>query len=319
MEDFRFQPWERLSPDVTDGEADLRFAFGNNEWLFCQRGTWWFARECSSRGREGNFLFRPVLAVSFPRQLFADEHASTANVREFLEAVSQDEVRSACFRVWVLPDDSDARLAWNDGDGWIFGIDRTTLGNHRPLWRFRLETSLPTAQMLSSSLFSRLQMEWQNESSDLHFAAHFSQLPELERALMGVQTHIGTPQELARLIQSALCAFAPKWPADLETARLNFTANGGHRRFTLAEHHPFGVRQSAILGHILRAFEPRQLADSPELPLALRTLTEGGWSRSFSIQVARPSMHDRLEAMLELRAWLETHWPNGVKHLEKVI
>lgn len=316
MEDFKFQEWERLTPEVSDGEAHARLWLQGREWLFRRCGPWWFGRDAEDVEGNFHFLFRPVLAVYSHDFWFANEHAQVSDVREFLKGATRAEMRAACFRVWVLP---AVRLAWSEPDGWILGIDAATLGDHRPRWRFSVLTPAPVAHMPSSLLFSRLQSEWQNEKSDLRFAARFAALPELERALLGVRTRLDTPQGFAQLIKSALCAFGAPWPSSADTITLEFSSVGGGGRFVLEERHPFGVRESAILGHIVRAFEPRQLPDSPDLPLCVRSLTEGGWSRSFSIVVARPSMHDQLEGMLALRSWLETNWPAGVRHLEKVV
>lgn len=321
MADFEFQPWERLSDDVTDGQADLRQFIKGRGWLFRQCGEIWFTREEKKRGREWNFAL-----CSIPNAVSSLGVAWTMpQPKNFARFVSDGWHGHTLGRVLKLSDEVFA--GWLEDKGWALferfeefaREEGSTPLVSRPKRKTVIGFELPSgSQTPSSAIFSSLQDRWQN-SPDLAFAVHFASLSDLERRLHGVQTRIGTPIQFASLIRAALCAFAPRWPGASETVQLDFCANGGQGRFTLAEGHPFGVRESAILGHIVRAFEPRQLADSPDLPLALRTLTEGGWSRSFSIQVARPSMHDRLEAMLELRAWLETHWPDGVKHLGKVV
>ena len=228
------------------------------------------------------------------------------------------------YRVWMLRTGSPLPVVvWNAECGLRITDDFHLMARGTDwrslLWPFHMETPLPIAQTPSESLFSLLQTQWQSEESDLRFASRFASLPDLEQRLQGVQTRMGTPFEFAQLIQSALRAFAARWPVNIVNLKLEFGATGAGFRFSLEGDHVFGIRERAILGHIVRAFEPRQLADSPDLPLCVRTLTEGGWSRSFSIEVARPSMHERLEAMLELCAWLERHWPDGVRHLGKVV
>lgn len=324
--DFQFQEWERLSADVTDGQAHLRGERNGVEWLFRAGGRLWFSRRADDLGREGHLVFCPVVG----RSNRWDVRLETTWIEdegpiEVLRDWDDTDLESAWFRVWRLSQEAGSAhfVLWNQKTGWLYGNEPDFLVQKDASWPFHFDCSAPS-DLSSSALYSFLQSEWQNENSDLRFAAHFAALPELERSLHGVQTRLSTPLEFASLIRAAMCAFALQWPDYLETARLNFVANGGFWRFTLNEPHPFGIRESAILNHIVRAFEPRQLRDSPDLPLALRTLTQGGWrwnrwSRGFSIEVARPSMHDRLEAMLRLRAWLEKHWPDGVKHLAKVV
>ncbi len=320
MNDFEFWPWERLSPEVTDGQADLRGERNGIEWLFRAGGRLWFSRRADDLKREGHLVFCPVVG----RSNRWDVRLETTWIEdegpiEVLRDWSDEDLESGWFHVWRLSQESDGLhfVFWNEKTGWLYGNEPDFLVQRDASWPFRFDGPTPSDSS-SPALYPLLEAQWR-EDSDVRFAARFAALSELDRALQGIETRIGTPFEFASLIQLALRAFAPQWPVDLETARLHFTANRGFLRFTLNESHPFGVRESAVLNHIVRAFEPRQLPDSPELLLCVRTLTEGGRSRSFSIEVARPSMHDRLEGMLELRAWLETHWPGGVKHLEKVV
>jgi len=319
MADFEFFDWERLSPDVTDGEAHLRFSVKGEEWLFRQCGSWWFARKGGSVGKEGNFLFRVALAVASYSIWFPDESTLPADVRHFLESVDDDEASGACFRVWILDESANASVMWNKVDGWVWGVDAGKLGDNRSDFPFRFETPFAVPQMNSQTLFPLLANERENPASEMSFAARFAALSELERRLQGVETRFGTPQEFAQTVICALRAFAAQWPVGISVFMVNFNAVGSENRFVRQEESLLGIRERAILGHIERAFEPHQLPDAPDLPLAVQTFTRNGWTRSFSIEVACPSMHERLEAMLELRAWLETHWPDGVKHLSKVV
>lgn len=317
MPDFEFQEWERLSPEVTDGETQLRarvcLVSARCDCWFRQCGHFWFARPTNQENAEWNFVLLPSIRINS----WGDTELCPLRSAEELKATLFNDT-PPFFRVWEIADLKQFAL-WNGEMGWLFfGCEHDVLffENHLP---FRLDTPQHVARMPSSALFALLQNQWKIPDSELRFTSHFAALTELERRLHGVETRIGTPFEFVQMIRSALRAFVPRWPDDTANVGLSFGANGGGLRFTLEGDRKFGVRERAILGHILRAFEPRQLADSPDLPLCVRTLTEGGWSRSFSIEVARPSMHERLEGMLELRNWLETYWPDGVKHLGKVI
>lgn len=273
----------------------------------------WFAREATSVGREGNFV---VCSISYGCPQSISEYWLDATHNKLRRLLRDKNKKCVLGRVWRLSE--TLFVGWTQSNGWgLFAkIEDFTHNAHNLAPGFGIE--LPFV-LPSPEVFALLQSQWNDENSDLRFAFRFASLTGLERALHGVQTRLETPQQFACVIKSALRAFGSKWPADLSTARLGFNANGGGGRFTLSEKHPFGIRESAILNHIVRAFEPRQIPDSPDLPLCVRTLTKGSWSRSFSVEVARPSMHDQLEGMLELRAWLGSNWPDGVKHLGKVI
>ena len=315
--DFEFWPWERLSEDVTDGEARARVEVDGGEWLFRQCGRLVFARERRHQGSEWNFLVSAFFYAPLDErdQLVWEElNVSSDDLSRWVCQGNRANTLERVFKVNGL-----ILARHRENGGWALLETLKELKDDEGGTPFHLNCSSPIRKAPSSSLYGLLQSEWQNECSELRLAAHFAALTELERRLHGIQTRLGTPQEFVAILRYALNAFGSKWPAAPETVRLGFSANGPQLRFTLGENHPFGTRESAILNHIVRAFEPRQKPDSPDLPLCVRQFTEGGWSRSFSVEVARPSMHERLEGMLELRNWLEQHWPDGVKHLGKVI
>ena len=137
MSDFKFQEWERLSEKVTDGEADLRCVVEETEWLFRQCGEWWFAREAASVGCEGNWLFRPILAVSTSGDYsFPCAQMPREEMGRWLRNVGPDELREAYFRVWESPEEGNAApfgAAWNRWDGWVYGIGPRLFGRSSPV------------------------------------------------------------------------------------------------------------------------------------------------------------------------------------------
>ena len=81
----------------------------------------------------------------------------------------------------------------------------------------------------------------------------------------------------------------------------------------------FGPFERALLKCIVREFEPRLLGDTPKLSSGLRTLIGQYWQRRFGVSVSQPSMHERLDAVLQLRPWLKIYWPEGSQNLEEMI
>lgn len=313
MSDFKFKEWERLSKDVMDGEANAHVEVDGHNWLFRRCGACWFGCEAGHVGGEWNYLLcKPQKQPDSWTWLWVV--ADAFNLAHF---VKNDARPQTLGRIWRL--ESSLFASWTESYGWslFWNVEQFTRYHQSVPFRITFQGTPSIAP--SSTLFNSLQNDWQNPNSELRFTAHFAALPELEQRLHGVATRIGTPQQFANLIKAALQVFCAHWPQNVEWMSLSFGATGAGFRFSLQGDDVFGIRERAIFGHIVRAFEPRQLADSPDLPPCVRTLTEGGWSRSFSVEVTRPSMHERLEAMLEVRDWLETNWPDGVKHLGRAV
>ena len=168
--------------------------------------------------------------------------------------------------------------------------------------------------MPASRVWRHLRRNWKDPDSDLRQLARFLDLPQGERACYFARTRTGTPQEFVALLKTALGAFHFSWPANAGemTLRLNVLGLDADR-FKPDFPPSFGIRERAILGHLVRAFEPRvaptQCAPSLQPWRATR----------LKIAVSAPSQHEQLEAMLELRAWLAAHWPDGVRHLGKIV
>ena len=309
--DFQFHPWERLSPDVADGEAHERLTVEGRGWLFRNCGGLWWAREEQQADGEWNFALRaiPIAASSLGTVWLFPERSNLARF------VGDEWHSQTLGRVWAL--DAAVFVAWTQDNKWALfqSVESFAGGEEGAALGFKLPDPMAPP---SSAMFSRLQAQWEHEDSDLRFAAYFATSSKLQRALHSVETRIETPRAFAHLVEQTLRAFGAQWPTGAATLGLRFAPNSRDSRFLLDERHPFGIRERAILGHIVRAFEPRCVPDSPALPPALRAYRNRA-SASFSVEVARPSEHERLEAMLELRAWLEAHWPAGVRHLGKVV
>ncbi len=234
-------------------------------------------------------------------------------------------VETFVHRLWITREKPLAVVTWNLEAGWSFRSQFNAQFSNE-FGQPTLDSSLPFQTELtdpqhkpSSEIHKFLQSAWNNPDSDLSYSARFSQLSELERALLGVRTQIGTPREWAALAAATARVCGAHWPAEIEATTLHFRADGAQLRFTCATNPIFGPRERAILGHIMRICQPQQLPDDPAFPMALRTLTSGGYSRSFAMEISRPSMHEQLEAALMLRAWLQTHWPDGARHLGKIV
>lgn len=327
--DFQFAPWERLTSDVTDGDADARIEVEGKTWLYRRCGNLHFAHPL---GQDWNYLLRRIIS---PVNLLGEkawEETDADRLPLLLQQVESSERMLG--RYWQL--EESVLATWSASEGWHlhwhignFLARDAGVFSRSPMIRHIREFLLREAGVPfrfsaanfapSSAVFAALQAEWHNDDSDLNYSARFLHLGELERALLGVQTQIGTPQEWAVAIAATARACGAHWPENIESTRLNFCANGAELRFTCETNPVFGARERAILGHIMRVCQPQQLPDDPAFPCALRTLTEGSWSRKFSMEIARPSMHEQLEAALTLRPWLQAHWPDGVKHLGKIV
>ena len=306
---FQFAPWERLTSEVTDGDADARVEVDGETWLVRRCGELHFAR---SLGQDWNYLLRPVVSAISSRGAREWQEIEASHLPTLLQ--QKQSKAQMLGRCWQLK--SNVVVTWSALEGWRFRrqISEFLLQEDSVPFRFS-----PAGSIASSEVFAALQNDWDDPDSDLSYSARFSQLSELERALLGVQTRIGTPREWAALVTATARACGSRWPAETQSTHLNFCANGAQLRFACETNPIFGPRENAILGHIMRICQPQQLPDDTAFPMALRTRTSGGWSRSFSIEIARPSMHEQLEAALMLRVWLQKHWPDGVKHLGKII
>lgn len=332
--DFEFQPWQRLSEEVTDGEADFRARVEEDEWLFRRCGDWWFSRRASAVGAEGNLVFRPVLAVSTSGGVaLPDAQTPTVHLENWLNNVESDEFAEACYRVWNC---ESWGVAWNKFKGWIFRVD-STLGDWRPLFPFRCDTPRPISQMTGAQVLDELSRQWQNPDSEFRFCAAFAQLSVEERVLWKVETRLSEPAHMARLLRAALRSFSALWPASATEGVLGFTLHPVTNRFSWNEevswqndgaslsHSSLPIRERVLLKRVVALFEPRQIRDSSRLPMCVQQ-SQRSYATSLQfpssallISASRPTQHERLEAALEVRDWLETHWPDGVKHLEKVV
>ena len=311
--EFQFAPWERLTSEVVDGDADAKLDVDGEIWLLrrCGRNLW--VRRESDEALEYNFF-------AYVR-LFNEKNMAFEELLE-LEDIShrlRDYDAGFLYRLWQIGERQF--VVWSEKAGWqLFEDLEDWLFNYFELSGVTFPFQfLESARAPSSTLFAALQTDWNNADSDLSYAARFAQLSELDRALLGVRTQFGTPGEWAAIIAAMSRACGALWPDEIELARLKFCANGARQRFTCEANPIFGPRENAILGHIMRICQPQQLPDDANFPTALRTLTEGGYSRSFSMEIARPSRHEQLEAALELRAWLQVRWPDGVKQLDKIV
>lgn len=331
MNDFEFQKWERLSPEVTDGEAHGRFSVGERNWLFRKCGGWWFAR--ASDG-DVNFLLRPVLAVtSSGDRYFPNAQTPPAEMRKWLKDVDEVKFRYDCHRVWHASNESSPSLSvsWNARHKWVYGLDEDTFG-----LEFRFETPAYPEEMSSAALFLLLQREWRNDASELRFCAGFAQLDFGARWLWKVRTRISNALTMAHLLRCALLSFAPLWQDEsVSEAEIYLVVDRGGvfawnekvgwRSAGVPFERTLPIRERVLLKQIVRLFEPRPKSDLSTLPLCVQQL-KPAISRKFvhpglvvGVFAARPTQHERLEAILELRAWLGTHWPDGVKHLGKVV
>ena len=306
---FEFQPWERLSGAVTDGAADACVEVEGRKWLYRKCGPFHWVRPLDKPVLQWNYwlypLARAVSSSALGTAFWEQPYAS--NLTEFLGGRN----RTPRFeRVWKLK--QGVLLAWNPRDRWNFYCSSADSGRGAGDTAFELSQPLSVATEPASTVWRHLQRDWQNPDSDLFALAHFLDLPQSERALYFVRTRTGTPQQFVALMKTALRAFYFSWPSDVSELTLQLNALG-----LVAEHFrpdfppSFGIRERAIIGHLVRAFKPG-LTTTPASLLP--------WQATWlEITTSAPSQHEQLEAALELRAWLETHWPDGVRHLGKVV
>ncbi|RYX82566.1 hypothetical protein EON83_18515 [bacterium] len=320
MPDFEFQPWEHLIPEVTDGDARMQAAINGEEWLWRLCGDIWFVRRCSSSEREWNYIFRPIIAVS------------TSNLVAYLD---RDEMREEWLplleyefffasgwgltRVWQWSDENTGatvRIAWNRKNGWMFLPSPLSQSRDDEVFPFRFETVSTVETLPSSALYSLLKEEWSQLDSDLRSIAHFTLLSDEERKLSRIRTLQGTTQQMAQFLRSTLKAFSASWPADVDVFELVLNTAEDNHYTVFAQEPPLGIRERTIIKNIVRVFDPYQLPNPPHWSSVIAPNIP---KHSFSISVSRPSVHEQLESALELRAWLQQHWPDGVRHLGKVV
>ncbi len=200
MEDFRFQPWERLADEVTDGEAHEQREMNGREWLFRRCGRLMFVRDAKHAPLEWNrWLFFPPMW----------DGASSDDAEQWdWNRLSYMMKRKNIWRVWRLSDDEPTVALWNEEAGWKATPDFDQFAQgHLNVMRFHMADERDVEITPSSFLFAPLLEEWHQKNSDLRFASHFASLSMLEQHLCGVETRCGTAQEFASVLQLAVRAF----------------------------------------------------------------------------------------------------------------
>ncbi len=173
----------------------------------------------------------------------------------------------------------------------------------------------------SSAIHVALRHELENPETDFSLSVRYIRLSEQQKAEIFplVQTKGATLQEFESSIQTALRAFASQWPQWMNAIAVGFEASEGiGTMFKLAGQPSLGIRERTILRRIIAHYMPHRTTDILSRPLYQRFSAEE-FTSYFQVEVARPSQQEQLEAALELRAWLQVHWPDGVKHLGKIV
>ena len=306
---FEFAPWERLTSEVVDGPADVRLEVEGKVWLVRDCGELLWARRADLPAREWNYLMRPIEAWNTVSGVTRFE-PSLQKAAFFLE----QERRAALMRVWQLGE--DAFIGWNRNFEWLF-YSKRGLQDYEGYEGYGLDIEwhrTPARRTSASQVWQLLQNELARPDSALAtYVAHFA-VPKTQRSWFAIETRVGTPQEFADLVQMALRAFHPQWPVGTTSMQLNWKDVALRPNYLSLDVSHLGIRERAIIGHLVRRFEPRL---RPNLSKHCEVLlSHDGWPE---ISAQAPSMHERIEAAIELRAWLQTHWPEGVKHLGKVV
>ena len=329
--DFEFAPWERLTSEITDGDANFRFeAQGHRrpDWLPVGQECPWLLRRC------GRFVWvrRTESAPAGWNHWFCCPPVAQANLPtadywpNFIYMLDPKRIEDFANRLWILRNDPLFVVTWNSQWGWRFypdSRDFLSAGSPNCSWKFRLDEA-DAAALSSSELRTRLRKEARNAASDLRqtlrFASEFAKLGELEGELLCMKTRTETPQKFVALVRAALRCFDAQWfKAESLHVICSASFDGSFSISLMGEYEPyFGPFERALLQRIVREFEPRLLANSADLSSGLQTLVGSYWQRRFGISVSKPSMHEQLEAQFQLRAWLSEHWPAGIKHLAKV-
>ena len=312
--DFQFQSWERLSDDVTDGAADARVEIEGQAWMGRICGDTLWMRRASAAALEHNYALRARLEDACGYGYESGVIGGEVFGEQTRDILQRANIQGHLHRIWQLEDGVFA--AWNAVSGWELyrnaGSRFNDLMTDAP-FRFLAFPSAP-----SSKIYQVLQNSWSNPDSDLSFSVRWIKLGRLERDLLGVQTRVGTPQEFARTVSVLMRALVSQWPVGSESLMLNFKSSGDGGRFQLDTPGEFDVRGRALIRRVLQTYEPRRIADNATLPSALRVGAKRSHQR-FAVGIIRPSQHEQLEAALELRAWLAAHWPDGVRHLSKIV
>ena len=296
-----------MTDEVTDGPAHGRLKVEGHEWLVRDCGDLLWARRADLPAREWNYLMLPIDAWSSLGRAIIEE-PSLQRAAFFL----QQERRSyTLMRVWQL--NRHALVGWSKHDQWQFyggsAVQQQMVYSLRIEWR-----QTPPRRAPASQVWQLLQDELARPDSALAiYVAHYA-LPKAQRSWFAIETRVGTPQEFGDLVQMALRAFHPQWPAGTESMQLNWKDVALRPNSLSLDVSHLGVRERAIIGHLVRRFEPRLRPNLSKPYQAL--LSHDGWP---AISAQAPSMHERIEAALQLRAWLQDHWPAGVKHLGKIV
>lgn len=307
--DFQFAPWERLTDAVADGAADARVEVKGRVWLYRQCGPIPWVRPLDKKSGEWNYLLSAVVQTLSSMVVVPPMEFDAGELSQFL---APENRAFSLGRVWKLSEDAFA--LWDPQSLWRLYRNPDDFASNRGAIPFGLSRRVGVAGAQSSTVFQRLQSDWRAPRSDLSVAARYILLSPQQRQLCAIETQTGTPQEFAHLVKITLQATAA-WQAKADEITVYFRAEGLRANyFRLRAQSDIGIRERAILGHLTRAFAPHLDKRKKVLPAALQ------WQADvLQVSAAKPSRHEQMEAALELRAWLQTHWPDGVKHLSKIV
>ena len=305
--DFQFAPWEQLTDEVTDGDVDKRVEVKGRVWLYRDCGPIPWVRPLDKKNGEWNYLLSSVV-----QSLNSMVQPMKFNVADLPDCLTPNNRAFSLGRIWKLSDNAFA--LWDSRNLWRLHRSAADCACDHNYVPFELKQALGVATALASTVHQRLQHERSESNTELSLAARYLALSPLERQLFLIETQTGTPQEFAHLVKIALLA-TTAWETGPNEITAYFRAEGLRADyFRPHSRNEISIRARAIVGNLTRAFAPHLTDDKSALPPAL------GWQRpQLQITATKPSMHEQIEAALELRAWLQTHWPDGVKHLVKII
>ncbi|BCM90356.1 hypothetical protein IAD21_02208 [Abditibacteriota bacterium] len=148
------------------------------------------------------------------------------------------------------------------------------------------------------------------------------------------RTRFGNFEEMCDMLRAVAHAEAEIWfqterlEIELRTVFLNRTLQVSFCSNAVGEAVTLSPRERTLMGYITRfyAARPHEFVDEQEAEkksASAFSINRGNdWSKNnpyFILKVEAPSMHEKMEAMVILRDWLRQYWPDGEKHLARVV
>lgn len=281
-----FSPLFSFDAQISDKHESNRFhvvQVGDDFWLRLEDHPDWLGVFDNVGGQLS------AIARSGDRQHFEFSLHRALNARNWGRVISLPDAEGKLWRVawrerrsFLLRPDTREAVTFSSKDDWMRG-----------------------AWIKDGAHFAaRLKREWKNPASDVSAARQYLSASDEERKLLGVEWRRGTWEEFRRVARWALQV---EHPGDEYKRVFSRIVNDPFWDFSM---------DSRAFRLWRRLFERNELIVDLTKPLryfAPRIFSFHQGNHCFSIleiEVEAPSEHERLEARLELRAWLRQNAPD---------